>query len=171
MAVATLRVANMLTMVLHQGLKLVAAGIQNTCKIQRNVGGVVGMGLLELIRPIVKQLPLVCAFFGNLDRIFVHGRKSEGIQNEHGLCPPVTMTDDLHQRLTRIVEIFLRLPCHPLHQTIQYRATLGHGLIVVDKADDDPRAVALVLHKPCNTHRVAQGASFYAGAALRHGTF
>ncbi len=72
MAYAAFGIADVLAMVLDQCMPLVAAGVQDSGEIERNVGGVVGMGVPEFVRPVVKQLPLVSALFGNLDRFFVH---------------------------------------------------------------------------------------------------
>jgi hypothetical protein len=40
--------------------------------MQRNVGDMIGMGLPEFIGPLLEKLPLVSAFFGHPDRVFVH---------------------------------------------------------------------------------------------------
>ena len=71
-AFADLGIAGVLAMVLHQGLKLDAAGIEHTGKIEGDIGRMVRMGLAEFAGPVIKQLPLVRSFFGNLDGFFVH---------------------------------------------------------------------------------------------------
>ena len=48
-AFATFGVTNMLAVVLDQGLQLAAAGVQNTCEIQGNIGRVVGIGVAEFV--------------------------------------------------------------------------------------------------------------------------
>ena len=65
-------VGDMLTMMLNQRLELGPAGIEHTGKIERNIGVVVGIGAAKFVRPVVKELPLVCASFRNLDGNSVH---------------------------------------------------------------------------------------------------
>ena len=64
--------AGLLAMVLNQVLQFAAASIQCAGKIQRDIGGVVVMGLTELVRPVTKQLPLISSLFWDWNRIFVH---------------------------------------------------------------------------------------------------
>jgi hypothetical protein len=71
-ALAAGLVRYMLAVVLDQGLEFSSAGVEHTGKIQRDVGRMVGIGMTELVGPVVKQLPLVCAFFWNLDGVGVH---------------------------------------------------------------------------------------------------
>jgi len=72
MALTTIATVARLLVALHQRMQLGPASIQRTCKIQRDVRGMVCMGLAEFVRPVVEQLPVVGAFFGNLNHFFVH---------------------------------------------------------------------------------------------------
>jgi len=65
-------VRSVLAVVLQQRLHFGAADIKRTGEIQRNIGRVVGPSLAVLVRPVIEQLPLVSAFFGHLDRGFLH---------------------------------------------------------------------------------------------------
>ena len=75
MADSAFGVTHMLFMVLDQLLQFAAASVEHTGKVERDLGRVVGIGLAEFVRPVVKQLPLVSAFFRYFDRLFVHINK------------------------------------------------------------------------------------------------
>ena len=77
MTTAIAGIALVLTVMLNQGVQLVAARIQSPGQMQRNVGHVVGVGLAKLIRPLLEKLPLVSAFFGDFDGILVHINRSK----------------------------------------------------------------------------------------------
>ena len=65
-------VRGVLAVVLQQRLHFGATDIKRTGEIERNIGRVVGPGLAIFVRPVIEQLPLVSAFFGHLDRGFLH---------------------------------------------------------------------------------------------------
>lgn len=65
-------VADMLAVVLNQGVELGTASVQNPSKVQSDIRRVIRIGLTEFIRPIVEKLPFVSAFFGYFDEIFLH---------------------------------------------------------------------------------------------------
>jgi hypothetical protein len=68
----TLRIAQVLAVVLNQFIEFGAACIQNTSKIERNVRRMIRVGFAEFIGPVAEKLTFVSAFFGNLDGVFVH---------------------------------------------------------------------------------------------------
>jgi hypothetical protein len=57
---------------LHERLEFAFASIQGAGEVQGNIGIVSGLGLAVFARPVIEQLPLVGAFFGNFDRIALH---------------------------------------------------------------------------------------------------
>ncbi len=65
-------VRSVLAVVLQQRLHFGAADIKRTGEIQGDISRVVRPGLSVFIRPVIEQLPLVSAFFGHLDRGFLH---------------------------------------------------------------------------------------------------
>jgi hypothetical protein len=54
MAITNLCVAQLLAMVLHQRIELVAARIKHASQMQRDVGDMVGMRLPKLVRPLLE---------------------------------------------------------------------------------------------------------------------
>jgi hypothetical protein len=72
-------IALVLTVMLDQGVQLVAAGVQSSSQMQRNVGHMIGMSLAKLIRPLLEKLPFVSAFFGDFDGILVHINRSKNL--------------------------------------------------------------------------------------------
>ena len=76
------RIGGVLAVVLQKGLDFGAADIERASEVQGNIGRVVGPGLAVFIRPVIEQLPLVSAFFGHLDRGFLH--KSQKVEAPEG---------------------------------------------------------------------------------------
>jgi ATP-dependent DNA helicase RecQ len=72
------RIGGFGAVVLHQRLEFGTAGLQGTGKIQGDVSRMVRMGLAEFARPVVKQLPLIGAFFRHLDGVSLHSCRAKG---------------------------------------------------------------------------------------------